>query len=469
MSHPQSPMRSSTLRVVVSASCRSPSSSCFEHRGQQLHGRTLMMNIAGALADWWRQGSPFALATVVGVSGSAPLPPGTSLAVAADGTVVGSISGGCVEAAVYETCRDVLERHDTVVRTRFGYSDADAFAVGLTCGGELDVVVQRVDPATTPQLATALADIACERSFAVAQVVDGPAELRGRLIHVPSEESLSGTLGDPEIDRAVVAAARTQLEVGAAECVELGHNSPWRLAVFIHVRTQRPRMLIFGAIDFAAALSTVGSFLGYRVTVCDARATFATPERFPDAEVVVDWPHRYLSTVDTDERTAICVLTHDPKFDVPLLRLALGRRVGYVGAMGSRRSHQHRLDLLRDAGVPLGQLDRLHSPIGLDLGARTPAETAVSIVAEVIAHTNDRSGHRLSHTSGPIHNDPLREKQGDQGGSDSQDPDCEYRLQCPWRVTEFHELVPDEKNFHKGDTERNSSARSAAYAGDQVV
>jgi xanthine dehydrogenase accessory factor len=163
-------------------------------------------------------------------------------------------------------------------------------------------------------------------------------------------------------------------------------------------------MLIFGAVDFAAPLSQAGAFLGYHVTVCDARSVFATAARFPHAdEVVVDWPHRYLARTEVDARTAICVLTHDAKFDIPLLRLALGLPVGYVGAMGSRRTHDHRLVRLREAGVPEQQLVRLRSPIGLDLQAGTPEETAISIVAEIVADSNRGSGRRLSQVSGPIH------------------------------------------------------------------
>jgi xanthine dehydrogenase accessory factor len=163
-------------------------------------------------------------------------------------------------------------------------------------------------------------------------------------------------------------------------------------------------MLIFGAIDFADALSGVGRFLGYRVTVCDARPVFATPARFPHAdEVVADWPHRYLAATEVDARTVVCVLTHDAKFDIPLLHLTLSLPVAYVGAMGSRRAHAQRLELLREAGVPAEHLARLHSPIGLDLGARTSEETAISIAAEIIAHSYQGSGMPLTRSTGPIH------------------------------------------------------------------
>ena len=165
-----------------------------------------------------------------------------------------------------------------------------------------------------------------------------------------------------------------------------------------------PRMLVFGAIDFAAAVARVGKFLGYRVTVCDARPVFATAKRFPEAdEVVVEWPHRYLQSTAVDARTVICVLTHDPKFDVPLLEVALGTDAAYIGAMGSRRTHDDRLARLREEGVTEEALARLASPIGLDIGARTPEETAISIAAELVALRWGGSGQRLVSTDGPIH------------------------------------------------------------------
>jgi xanthine dehydrogenase accessory factor len=242
----------------------------------------------------------------------------------------------------------------------------------------------------------------------VAQIVDGPQDLLGRTLSVLGDGSAhDGTLGGAREDAEVAAQARALLRAGRSGRIEVGGDAdtcPERLSVLVHTHATRPRMLIFGAIDFAAALSQTGHFLGYEVTVCDARPVFATPARFPHADdVVVDWPHRYLADTDVDARTAICVLTHDAKFDIPLLRLALGLPVGYVGAMGSRRTHDHRLDALREAGVTEDQLARLRSPIGLDLGAHTPEETAVSITAEIIAHTHHGTGLPLSRGTGPIH------------------------------------------------------------------
>ncbi|RSM64532.1 xanthine dehydrogenase [Actinoplanes sp. ATCC 53533] len=367
-----------------------------------------MLNIADTLYRWCRDARPFALATVVQVSGSAPLPPGTSLAVDADGAVVGSISGGCVEGAVYDLCRQVLDESGAAVRTRFGYSDDDAFAVGLTCGGEIDVLVQRPGSEDQHHLAVALQHAAQDRPVAVAQVVDGPEDLLGRTLHVHADATTyAGTLGAEHRDQTVAAQARALLRAGHGGRVEVGggvDTCPEAISVLVHVEAPHPRMLIFGAVDFAAALSQAGRFLGYRVTVCDARPVFATAARFPHAdEVVVDWPHRYLAATDVDARTAICVLTHDAKFDIPLLRLALSLPVGYVGAMGSRRTHDDRLDRLRAEGVSQDQLAFLRSPIGLDLGAHTPQETAVSITAEIIAHAHQGSGLPLSRRTGRLH------------------------------------------------------------------
>ncbi|MGW2287090.1 XdhC family protein [Streptomyces phaeochromogenes] len=367
-----------------------------------------MLNIADTLHRWCRGARPFALATVVDVRGSAPLPTGTSVAVDADGTAVGSISGGCVEGAVYELCRQVLQDQGAPQRAWFSYSDDDAFAVGLTCGGELDVLVQHVDPTTQPHLADALDEVIQGRPAAVAQVVDGPDDILGSTLSVCGDDRAAyGSVDGGSADRAVADRARALLRAGRTARVDIGgagEECAERLSVLVHVAATRPRMLIFGAVDFAAALSQVGRFLGYRVTVCDARSVFATAARFPHAEeVVVDWPHRYLERTEVDERTAVCVLTHDAKFDIPLLRRALALPVGYVGAMGSRRTHDERLRLLREAGTSGEQLARLRSPIGLDLGARTPEETALSITAEIVAHTNQGTGRPLSRITGPIH------------------------------------------------------------------
>ncbi|MFE9452354.1 XdhC family protein [Streptomyces sp. NPDC006739] len=370
-----------------------------------------MLDIAEELNRWVGQGRDFAVATVVAVGGSAPRQPGAALAVDADGTAIGSVSGGCVEGAVYDLCRQALDDGETVLE-RFGYSDEDAFAVGLTCGGVIDVLVAPVraaDPAR-PVVATALAAAASGEAAAVARIVTGPADLMGRALVVRPDGSYQGGLGaHPGLDRTVAAETSAFLDTGRTGTLEIGAQgsrcgSP--LTVLVESSVPPPRMIVFGAIDFASALVRIGKFLGYHVTVCDARPVFATRTRFPEAdEIVVEWPHSYLERTSVDGRTVLCVLTHDAKFDVPLLRTALRLPVAYVGAMGSRRTHLDRNERLREVGVTELELARLRSPIGLDLGARTPEETALSIASEIVAHRRGGSGVSLTGAHTPIHHE----------------------------------------------------------------
>ncbi|MFF8263796.1 XdhC family protein [Streptomyces virginiae] len=370
-----------------------------------------MLDIAEELNRWVEQGRDFAVATVVAVGGSAPRQPGAALAVDSEGTAIGSVSGGCVEGAVYELCRQSLEDGETV-RERFGYSDDDAFAVGLTCGGIIDILVTPV-PVGSPSRAVfeaALAAASRGEAAALARIAEGPAELMGRAVLVRTEGPFGGGLGGhPELDRTIAEEARAMLDAGRTGVLEIGADGRLcgePLKVLVESSVPPPRMIVFGAIDFASALVRIGKFLGYRVTVCDARPVFATKNRFPEAdEIVVDWPHRYLESTGVDGRTVLCVLTHDAKFDVPLLELALRLPVAYVGAMGSRRTHEDRNKRLRDVGVTEIELARLRSPIGLDLGARSPEETALSIAAEIVANRRGGSGVALTGAHIPIHPD----------------------------------------------------------------
>ncbi|ONK10595.1 XdhC/CoxI family protein [Streptomyces sp. MP131-18] len=369
-----------------------------------------MLDIAAELAAWCRDGRDFAVATVTAVHGSAPRPPGAAMAVDAGGLAVGSVSGGCVEGAVYELCREALDTG--VSRTqRFGYQDADAFAVGLTCGGSVEVLVTPL-PAAAP--ARRIAAAACEAAAgggaaALARVVAGPAELLGGGALLAAQDGThTGTLnGGAALDRAAAAEAAALLRAGRTGTVGLADADGARVTLLVEANVPPPRLLVFGAVDFAAALAEAGAFLGHRVTVCDARPVFATPERFPGAdEVIVDWPHRYLDTQSLDGRAAVCVLTHDARFDVPLLTRALRLPVAYIGAMGSRRTHADRLARLREAGLTARELARLRSPIGLDLGASTPRETALAIAAEIVAVRRGGSGVPLTGTTVPIHRAP---------------------------------------------------------------
>ncbi|HEU4674754.1 MAG TPA: XdhC/CoxI family protein [Motilibacteraceae bacterium] len=371
-----------------------------------------MRDVLDDLRRWYAEGTPFALATVVKTWKSAPRQVGASMAVSSTGEAVGSVSGGCVEGAVYALGEDVMA-DGTPKLQRYGVSDDDAFEVGLTCGGVLDVFVQAVDPQRFPELPAVAESIAGHEPVAVATVIDGPGQVGARLVVWPDRHA--GTLGSERLDQAVVDDARGMLDHGSTGTLHLGPHGERRLddlTVFVESFAPPPKMLVFGAIDFAAAVARIGKFLGYHVTVCDARPVFATPKRFPDAdEVVVEWPHKFLTRAleegVVDERTVMCVLTHDPKFDVPLLQVALRTRAGYIGAMGSRRTHEDRLARLREAGMTEAELARLSSPIGLDIGARTPEETAVSIAAEITAARWGGSGERLGRTDGPIHKESL--------------------------------------------------------------
>ncbi|MFE3598227.1 XdhC family protein [Streptomyces sp. NPDC059142] len=373
-----------------------------------------MLDIARELHRWVGQGRDIAVATVAAVGGSAPRQPGAALAVDGDGTAIGSVSGGCVEGAVYELCRDALRDGGTLLE-RFGYSDDDAFATGLTCGGVIDVLVTPLRPATPlgAVLAGALAAAARGEPAALARVTEGPAGLLGRALLVRPDGSYEGGFGGHrDLDRTVAEEARALLDTGGTGQIligERGSRCGRPLTLLVETCAEPPRMIVFGAVDFAAALVATGKFLGYHVTVCDARPVFATRARFPGAdEVVVDWPHRYLAGTAVDGRTVLCVLTHDAKFDVPLLEVALRLPVAFVGAMGSRRTHEDRERRLREAGLTGAELAGLHSPIGLDLGARTPEETALSIAAEIVAARRGGSGASLTGAHTPIHHDTAR-------------------------------------------------------------
>ncbi|MEV6208256.1 XdhC/CoxI family protein [Kitasatospora sp. NPDC051914] len=379
-----------------------------------------MRDVLDEVYRWYRAGESFGLATVVSTFRSAPRRPGAAMAVSASGTVVGSVSGGCVEGAVYEEAEEARISGRPALRS-YGVSDGDAFEVGLTCGGTIQIFVEPVSSRTFPELPDVVTSLDAGEPVAVATVVtgpdDGPGALGSRLVVWP--DRASGTLGSAALDRVVGLDVRGLLEHGttglrhydtAGRCLDGEEFAEFgELTVFVGSFVPPPRMLVFGAIDFAAAVAELGSFLGYRVTVCDARAVFATASRFPHAdEVVVRWPHEYLAEEAAagriDGRTVVAVLTHDHKFDVPLLATALRLpQLAYIGALGSRRTHRERLARLREAGLEERELARMSAPAGLDLGARTPQETAVSVVAEIIAARWGGTGRPLTGTDGPIH------------------------------------------------------------------
>jgi xanthine dehydrogenase accessory factor len=314
--------------------------------------------ILDTLERWTGEGLRVATATVVKTERSAPRDPGAMLAVSEKGEVAGSVTGGCVEPAVYEEAREVLAGGAPRLRT-YGIADDEAFEVGLPCGGTVHIFVDSLDEELLSPLAEALRE---ERPIALEVAISGPRIGAKRL--VSSGDGAGGEL----------------LARGETAIVETDDSE-----LFVNSFAPRPEMYVFGAVDHAAAVAQVGRFLGYRVTICDARARFATKERFPDVdELVVEWPDRFLAQAPVDERTVICVLTHDHKFDVPLLKVALETNAGYIGAMGSRRTNEARTEQLKADGVTDEQLARVKAPIGLDIGSRTPEEVAIAVAAEVV-------------------------------------------------------------------------------------
>ena len=360
-----------------------------------------MRELLRDLARWRKQGKAVALARVVDLEGSGPRDPGAAMAVSGDGEVIGSVSGGCVEGAVVTEALEVLASGEPRLVT-FGYSDDDAFAVGLTCGGTVHLFIEPLDWMDALQAA-----VRDHRPAMLVTVVDGPGT-GDKLLLIEGEPTV-GQLADPDLHRVVLRDAEGALAAGATSVRRYGacgEANEEAVTVFFEAYAPPPRLLIFGAVDFTAALVRVAKVLGFHVTVCDAREVFATKARFPLAdEVVVDWPNRHLESVGAGlgPRDAVCVLTHDAKFDVPAIVAALGTKVGYLGAMGSRRTTEQRAERLREEGVTTEQMERLLAPIGLDLGARTPEETAVAICAEIIAHRTGKQAPRLSDGAGPIH------------------------------------------------------------------
>ncbi|MFP7832680.1 XdhC family protein [Marisediminicola sp. LYQ134] len=324
-----------------------------------------MFEIADRVLREIDAGHAVVVATAVSITGSAPRTVGSSMAVSSSGAVAGSISGGCVDGALVEMCDRVLATGRAEF-AGFGFDDDAAFAVGLACGGRIEIVAVRVstaDAASAPIIA-ALRDAAAGRSARVSLVTSGDPSRIGEVVTSPD-----GCDG---------------------------------LTVFTDAVETPATFLIFGAVEFSVALCAAASAVGFAVTVCDPRSTFATHARFPAAtEVVVEWPTDYLARVDLDERSVVCILSHDDRFDVDLIAGALARPVAYIGAMGSRATHAARVEALADRGIH--DLSRLHSPIGLDIGASTPEETAVSILAEVLAARSGASGAELRARSGAIH------------------------------------------------------------------
>ena len=353
------------------------------------------------------RGEPFVLATVVQTSSSAPRETGTCMAILGDGSVIGSVSGGCVESDIYVRAEEVLATGEPVLQ-KYGFTDDEAFTVGLTCGGTIHVYIERVGQQGIDHLQTVAAAILRGEQVASVTVLRGDMESSHMLVFTDRHE---GIIGSEDKTQGILATVRQMLARGTCGMVRPhpDQTSPaTRELIFINSFVPPPRMIVFGTNDFAVALVRMGKVLGHHVTICDARGVFTTAERFPDAdEIVVSWPNKYLEETYVDDRTILCVLTHDEKFDDPLLEVALRSPAAYVGAMGSRSTTDRRRERLVARGLNDKALQRLNAPIGLDLGARTPEETAVSILAEVISQREKASCMPLNREVGPIHTTPL--------------------------------------------------------------
>jgi xanthine dehydrogenase accessory factor len=365
--------------------------------------------VANATQDvaigWLQEGRRFVQALLIEVEGSAPLPVGAMLVVDEDGTIEGSITGGCVEGAIVQEAEAILAAgHGAKVLT-YGISDQLAGTVGLMCGGVVHIFVDELGGEARRTELTALQAHADGGAVAIATLLE--SEAAGARLAV-IDDQVTGSLGGPELlDRNVAREARGLLEEGKTTIRRFGADGATlgdELPVHIRAFAPPPKMFIFGAIDFSAALAPFASQIGYEVTICDARDRFARSTRFSSvAQVSVGWPQETMRDVDLGPRDVVLVFTHDPKFDEPALLAALRTDAGYIGALGSRKTTAERELRLRCAGATDAEIDRLHAPCGLDIGSRTAEETAVSVLAEIIALRAQRAAVPLRQTTGPIH------------------------------------------------------------------
>jgi xanthine dehydrogenase accessory factor len=353
--------------------------------------------------EWLDQGHRVVVASLIETLGSAPLDPGAEMLVDDLGRIEGSVTGGCVEGALVEVAHEILDGGPPRV-VQYGISDTLAADVGLMCGGTVRLFVAELTEQPVDPLRAVVDALDGHRPVALATVLDG--ELAGRKIAVDGDRAV-GQLGHERLDQSVRRDALGCLDQGLSTIRSYsaaGEVMGSDIRVYIQGFASPPQMVIFGAIDFSVAVAALAREVGYRVTICDARRPFISSSRFSSvAEVVVDWPDRYLASRDLGERDVVLVFTHDSKFDEPALIEALESGAGYIGALGSRRTHEERLERLRERGVAEEALARISAPCGLDIGARTPAETAISVLAEILTLRAHRTGERLAETTGPIH------------------------------------------------------------------
>ena len=361
---------------------------------------------AATVTAWLREGRRVVAGTLVGVDGSAPLDVGASVYVDEHGTIEGSVTGGCVESAVAQEALEMIAQRRPPRLATYGISDELAGTVGLMCGGTVHILIHEITEDARAAALAGLAAIREDRPAAVATVIDG--EHAGSKLYADADTTV-GTLGSELLDdnvgqeaRGLTVQGRSTVRAYGVDGASLGSGLRVHVAAF----AEPPRMVIFGAIDFASALAPLAKGLGYRVTIADPRRAFLASPRFSaSAATVAAWPQDALGGMTLGPRDAVLVFTHDPKLDVPAVQAALGTGAGYVGALGSRRTTTDRNARLREAGVAEAELERLYAPCGLDIGSSTVEETAVAILAEIIARRTGREGHSLRAGSGPIRRD----------------------------------------------------------------
>jgi len=333
-----------------------------------------MEDVIQDVQRWRKEQQSVALATVIETWGSAPRQAGAKMAMAPDNKISGSVSGGCIEGAVYETGMAVLESAQPQL-LHFGVADETAWEVGLACGGSIDVFVEPLDTAIADRLNEMLDD---GLAYALATIIKGPDNLLGRKLLLSDEGEPVGTLGD--LDEQALPAAREALEAGKSRRQEIGD-----VEIFIEVHRPRPTLIMVGGVHIAVALTSIAKTLGYNTVVVDPRRAFGSQERFPHVDRLIQaWPEKAFAQLKLTPDSAVAMLTHDPKIDDPALKIVLESKAFYVGALGSSRTQAKRRKRLLEAGLTEAQLDRIHGPIGLDLGGRTPPEIALAVMAEIV-------------------------------------------------------------------------------------
>ena len=345
-----------------------------------------MREVLSDIDRWRAQSKSIALATVIQTWGSAPRGAGAKMALTLDGEISGSVSGGCVEGAVFESGVQTLKTGRPQLLS-FGVADETAWEVGLACGGSIRVFVMPLDTAVYDAAREAVSG---DRLAAVVTIVKGPGELLGRELLLRDDGSTAGSLGS-ELDEAALAAGRRAMEAGQSRQASVPRAGADAVEVFVDVLMPAPTLIAVGGVHIAIALASIAKALGYRTIVVDPRRSFGSEARFPAERVdrlIQEWPDDALTQVGLNRSTAVAMLTHDPKLDDPALKIALPSPAFYVGALGSQKTQVARRARLLAAGLTEAQVDRLHGPIGLDIGATTPEEIALAVMAQIVAARN---------------------------------------------------------------------------------